>query len=272
MLQLAIGQFSLCVSGENKLVELLPPYWNNYKQTEPSFTNEIVLSFSEGICCYENVLHDGWFKLDHEGNHVAYYVVRGKAVLEFQYYYTTRRVTVCISNFLDSYVRLGAHYGLMIALYQKCIGLHGVTVLCGKEIVILSAPSGTGKTTLSRLLERYCDAVTINGDFALLSLTDNEVMFEPTPFCGTSRRCLNHRFRVDRIVFLGQAKTNQWQSLTGRQALIYFLNNCFVPSWDSKLEKAVQDNIMRCISCVKVNAYSFAPTKDAAEEFYKQLE
>ena len=180
-------------------------------------------------------------------------------------------VTVFIKKALDCYVRLGIQHALMISLLRECVGLHGVTLLCGNEIIILSAPSGTGKTTLGKLLEKYSDAIIINGDFALLTPTDDGVIFEPTPFCGSSGRCLNHRVRVNRVVFLEQGKTNEWRKLEEREAIIRFMSNAFVPTWDGGMQQAVQENILKCISMLKVNLFSFAPTQEAAEMFLNQL-
>lgn len=168
-------------------------------------------------------------------------------------------------------IRMGTQFGLLLALNEKCIGLHGVTLLCGNEIVILSAPSGTGKTTLAHLLETYCDALMINGDFALLVPTDDGLMFEPTPFCGSSGRAFDHRVRVNRVVFLKQGKTNIWDSLTGREAMKQFMNNSFIPNWNVEMLHAVQGNVMKCISSIELNTFSFAPNREAAKAFFDHI-
>lgn len=169
-------------------------------------------------------------------------------------------------------VKLGIQFGILTALYRKCVGLHGVTMLCGNEIVVLSAPSGTGKTTLARLLEKYCDAIMINGDFAMLSVSNEGVIFEPTPFCGTSGRCLNHRVKINRIVFLSQSPINQGHDLFGREAMMYFMNNSFIPTWDPKMQLAIRTNIMKCISNLRVSLFRFAPTREAAEYFFDVIQ
>ena len=285
------GQYFFSVSGKSTLTDLLPLHWKNYEQKEePGDNNGAVLYLEEGLKQFSEALSDGWFLQCDGRRRRAQYVLQGKAIFELQYslpahnfesgpssgndnsHDFNNEVTIRVRKALDSYVRSGVHYGMLLALHQSCVGLHGVTLLCKNEIVILSAPSGTGKTTLSRLLEQYCDALVINGDFALLSPSDSGVIFEPTPFCGTSRRCLNQRVRVDRIVFLGQSPVNEWTASTGRQALIRFLNNAFIPSWDSELESAVQNNIIRCISGLKVDQYFFAPVREAAEMFFEQLQ
>ena len=191
----------------------------------------------------------------------------------FALHNTSQQITtVSVCEPKKGYFRLGVQYGMMVALHEKYIGIHGVTLLCGNEIIILSAPSGTGKTTLAKLLEKYCDAIIINGDFALLSLENDSVIFEPTPFCGTSGRSLNHRFRVNRIVFLGQARNNVWHELNSRDALVRFMSNSFIPTWDIYMQETVQGNIIKCISVLKMITYDFAPTQEAAEMFFELLQ
>ena len=160
----------------------------------------------------------------------------------------------------------------MLALHDHCIGLHGVTLVIKNEIVILSAPSGTGKTTLSKLLETYSDAIVINGDFALLRPTEDGVIYEPTPFCGSSARSLNHRLKVNRVVFLEQGKSNIWRELNGREALTSFLSNSFVPEWNSGFEEKITSSTINCIEALNVNHYAFLPVQEAALYFEKQLD
>ena len=265
-----VGRYRSNIIGNNELIKLIPCSWLKQKTLQNVTPGMITihLELASDIDIYK--MSDGWTVLKDSRYSEAAYVQKGKIIFILQPR-TGNEIVVYVRKALESYVRIGIHYGLMVALHCQCVGMHGVTLVCGNEIIILSAPSGTGKTTLAKLLEKYCDAIVINGDFALLSPTEDGVIFEPTPFCGTSGRALNHRFRVNRVVFLGQAKENQWRDLDGREAMTRFMSNAFVPEWDSGMQQAVQGNILRCMDMLKVNAFDFAPTQEAAEMFVEHL-
>lgn len=220
----------------------------------------------------DSLFIEGWNPITLSGERIVVYSQQNKALFALKKGLSPKNITILVNSTEKRSSLLGTQFGLLEALSEKCIGLHGVTLLCGNEIVILSAPSGTGKTTLARLLEKYCDAITVNGDFALLHPCKEGVIFEPTPFCGTSGRCLKHRLLINRVVFLGQSTENRWQELRGREAMTRFFSNAFIPTWDKKIENAIQKNVLRCISMLKVNSFDFAPTQHAAEVFYERIE
>ncbi len=265
------GSFLICIEGCKEILGCFHPKWE-YSLSDETKCPDIILHLQEGIDNEAENHEDGWWNYSQYGFHEERYIQKGKQIFSLCYGSSVEELTVRIDQYIGNHLRIGIHYGLMLALHKKCISLHGVTVLCKNEIIILSAKSGTGKTTLGKLLEQHCDAVIINGDFALLNPTGDYVVFEPTPFCGTSGRCLNHRFRINRIVFLGQAKKNIWRKLDGREAIVRFMSNAFVPTWDSSMQEAVQDNILKCISMLKINSFDFEPTKDAADIFLENVQ
>ena len=264
------GQYLCRINGSSKLISLIPGRWENYSHAQAFSSQCVTINLEEDNLECETAEKDGWIIRERQGFSMPVYSNHGKAL--FGLLQTEPlSVTVYLRKALDSYLRVGVHYGMMLALHRECVGMHGVTILCGNEFIILSAPSGTGKTTLAKLLETHCDAIAINGDFALLAPTENGVIFEPTPFCGSSGRSLNHRVRVNRVVFLGQAKENHWRELDVRKALARFMSNAFIPEWDKDMLQAVQENILKCVSVLKVNAYDFAPTQEAAELILKKI-
>lgn len=264
------GRYECCITGKSELIRLIPDSWIDHKKERQDVTR--LISIHLDLAKEYNIDEsDGWHILNLDGTKQAAYILNKKMYFSLEKL-GQDEVIVRIGKALDTFTRIGIHYGLMFSLCESCIGLHGVTLLCGNEIIILSAPSGTGKTTLAGLLEKYCDAIVINGDFALLTPDEKHVIYEPTPFCGSSRRNLKHRFPINRVVFLAQAKENQWQTLNGREALKHFLSNAFVPTWDRNMQHMLQENILQCIASLHVNEYSFAPTQEAAETFFRHVE
>lgn len=264
------GRYECCITGNGDLLKCIPSRWLTEENEQITRSDTISIHLEKSTDACNRTFPEGWSTVDIYDIPEIMYVRSGKVIFSLQYA-AENEVTVRIPKALDSYIRIGIHYAIMLATHRTCVGLHGVTLLCRQEIIILSASSGTGKTTLAKLLEKYCDAIIINGDFALLSQTEDGIRYEPTPFCGTSGRSLKHRFRVNRVVFLGQAQENRWRELNGREAMRRFMSNVFIPEWDTEMTQAVQENILKCISSVKVNAYDFAPTQEAAEMFFEQV-
>lgn len=265
------GQFLICVRGNQEILNHLPSWDMEDVKDLQVFIPGITLIQEETDHFTSDNLKNGWNPETINGTYQAVYVLDQKYLFTLHYTHGVEDVKVLLLKPVHSAIRPGLQFGVLTSLHEKCIGLHGVTLLCGDEIIILSAPSGTGKTTLSHLLEVYCDAIVINGDFAMLSLDTEGVVFEPTPFCGTSGRCLNHRVKVDRIVFLEQAKENSWKSLTTEAALVKLMSNVFLPVWDSKIQKCIQENILRIIPYLEINNFAFAPYQEAAEIFFDNI-
>ena len=268
---LELGQFTVRLIGKSCFLENLFPRWNNTKivENEPI---DAVLRIEEAPYIYSDPANTGWTVGYICGKRSLVYTDGRKALFALQCEALRNDVVVLVNEAATHNLRIGVQFGVLLALCEKSFGLHGVTLLCGNEIVILSAPSGTGKTTLAHLLETYCDALMINGDFALLTPTADGMIFEPTPFCGSSGRCLNHRVKVNRVIFLEQSKTNEWKNLTGREALKRFMSNIFVPIWDEKMTLVMKRNVMRCISVVPIHSFAFAPTREAAEMLFSHLD
>lgn len=265
------GSISIRIEADKALLELLPDHWEDYLRKNEYPQRRTLLRIKVAPLLNDLRFSSGWSVHCLDGIEQAVFAPKGRAYCSIAYDEPLNATTIYVGKALDCFVRNGVLYGLLTALHRTCIGLHGVTLRCGNETIVLSAPSGTGKTTLALLLEEYCGARTINGDFALLSLGENSVVFEPTPFCGTSRICLNERARVDRIVFLSQSTKNIWQEIDGRQAAVHLLSNVFVPSFDLRLMRKVQSNAFQVISCVKTNGFAFEPTREAAQMFLDRI-
>ncbi len=258
------GRYALDIGGFPEALHSISASWKDYVgQTGVSPPDARLTLLTAPTAPDERT--DGWYASAGEAEELEVTCVRaGQRLFTLRYGGERGKVTLIADEARPGSVRLGLRYGMLLALRKTCLGLHGVTLLCGNEVVILSAPSGTGKTTLASLLERYEDAIVINGDFALLTPAEDGLWFEPTPFCGTSHRCLNVRTRVHRIVFLGQSPVNVWRTLDAREAALCLLSNAFVPEWDLSAQQTLQEHALRCISLARMDRFDFAPTREAA--------
>ena len=260
------GKYSVCIHGENRLLRLLPHSWERFSFPRIEMP-DVVIRLQDCEMPRLSDKPDGWSKAEIGNKHVVVYSRRGKVIFAIEHNVFCKDACVCVSKPLDSYVRIGVHYALLTMLHSCCVGLHGVTIRCDNQVIILSAPSGTGKTTLAELLQKYKNAEVVNGDFALLSYCENGVYFEPTPFCGTSRQAGNNRVKVDRIIFLEQAAENHMRRLHVQQALKRMMSNVFVPEWDARMVESVLNNVMNIVSILPISVLAFAPVKEATDVF-----
>lgn len=260
------------IDTDKELLRCIPKHWLSFFDCSDDQDNKIIIHLGVESGLNDLCLPDGWSKNTLNGIQQFVYVSSSIASFSLAYDAPEREMKIFVRKPLDGYVRSGILYGMLIALYRSYIGFHGVTLIFRDQVVVLSGPSGIGKTTLAQLLGEYSDTRIINGDFALLSLNNDRVVFEPTPFCGTSRICLDERVNVDRIVFLKQSGENSWKELNGRQAVLSFLNNAFIPTFDGRLERVIQNNILSMLPFVKTSVFAFAPTEEAAKFFARQID
>lgn len=240
-----------------------------YRKTEP-FLEEARISIQNDLkpssCHYDG----NWEFCENDTDRALTYYSSNKGLFSVNYTDNSTDILLRLEDSANYMIAL--QHAVMIALAKKCIGFHGVTVICKDKAVILSAPSGTGKTTLAKLLQRTCEAAVVNGDFALLSFDPvYGLMFEPTPFCGSSGVCHNVRLPIDQIVFLEQGKTNEFKSLDAHHALRFMMNNTFIPEKDAFLSMYIEEQILHIVETVPISKFAFEPTDEAAHVFYKAL-
>lgn len=264
-----IGKYSVKLSTDLNLSSFLPLYWEQYRQGFHQLP-DVLLSLHQCDLNGFVAKQEGWQYI-RKNNTVQLLYIKKKATPIFllEYSVSLQQFSIYTHEISRHSVSLAMQHAILLALSSDCIGLHGVTVICGNKAIILSAPSGTGKTTLAKLLQRYCQTVIINGDFSLLSTDEaGKVYFEPTPFCGTSQKCLNYRLPISRIVFLTQSPHNEWQPLSAREAMVNLLSNMFIPEGDLIPRMSIHQSAMKIVDTIPMSVFSFAPNQQAAEMFH----
>lgn len=95
-----------------------------------------------------------------------------------------------------------------IILQSGGLIFHASSFIYNDKGILISAKSGTGKSTHTALWERYDHIQVLNDDKNVLCVKDNELYMYSSPWSGKHMKDNNLYHRVDAIVFLYQNKEN----------------------------------------------------------------
>lgn len=122
----------------------------------------------------------------------------------------------------------------------KLFVLHSASVLYKDRAWLFSAQAGTGKSTHAALWHEAFDAPVLNGDLAMLSLSDRGAVFHPLPWCGTSGTALNGTHPLGGIAFLKRGHENTVRILPPEERPLRIANRLISPVWT---ESRLIDNL-----------------------------
>ena len=137
-----------------------------------------------------------------------------------------------------------------LAVYRKiAVGMlkydtwlmHGSAVAVGHEAFLFTAPSGTGKTTHTRLwLEQVPEAFVINGDKPLLRMKDGFCEACGTPWSGKENMNRNVMVPLRAICFLNRGAENRIEEIPFREAAPLLLQQSYRVAEPLMMQKTMQ--------------------------------
>lgn len=142
-------------------------------------------------------------------------------------------------EFEYSGVRTPYEYTENVVLYRKiaeklpeynAIVFHGVILETGGTAYALTAHSGVGKTTHSRLwLEKFGDKVKIlNGDKPILRIMDGKIYACGTPWMGKEHYGYNAIRPLGALGFVTRGKENKSRRLTSDTAVLRLMDQVYL--------------------------------------------
>lgn len=116
---------------------------------------------------------------------------------------------------------------------QSVLTFHGVLMEYQGKGIIISAPSGTGKTTHARLWRDHKGVLIINGDNACCYRENEQWTGFGIPWCGTSGESVNRSVPIKALVILDRGEQNQVRQLSLYEAFKECLPMLHTPTWDA---------------------------------------
>ena len=118
------------------------------------------------------------------------------------------------------YCESGSHFHFQLLRFEGMM-LHASAVVVDGKAYLFSAPSGTGKSTHTRLWQQNLGdrAQVINDDKPALRYIDGVWYAYGTPWCGKDGININARAKLAGICFLKQAQENRIRRLSNQEAV-----------------------------------------------------
>lgn len=117
-------------------------------------------------------------------------------------------------------------------LAHDAIQFHGVVMEYHGKGIVVTAPSGVGKTTHTRMWRDHENALILNGDRALCRKSDGKWYAYGSPWFGSSGEYINRKVELSAVVVLEQAKENAAEQIEPFQAALNLMERVFAPDWE----------------------------------------
>lgn len=146
-------------------------------------------------------------------------------------------------NYKDAYLETLAVYrkiGMGMLQYDTLL-VHGSAVCADGEAYLFTAPSGTGKTTHTRLwLSEIPGSFVVNGDKPLIRLLPDRIEVCGTPWSG--KEGLNRRVNVPlkAICFLERGKQNEISRTSFRETYPLLMQQCYRPTEPEAMRRTLE--------------------------------
>ena len=131
----------------------------------------------------------------------------------------------------DGYLELLAIHRKISEIMPKynTILFHGSVLAIDGKGYLFTAPSGTGKSTHTRLWKEYFKdrVVVVNDDKPFLKIEDDEVFAYGTPWDGKHRLSSNIKVPLKGICILSQDKKNWIKKIDGKSVYPYLYNQVY---------------------------------------------
>ena len=150
--------------------------------------------------------------------------------------------------------------------------LHASYIIWNGRAILFTAPSGTGKSTQADLWCRLRDAELINGERAVVTVSEDGLFAWGIPFSGSSGVGKNAVAPLAAIVSLSQAPATTISRLKGLRAFRQVWEGCCVNTWNREDMERCTRTVSDAITEVPVFHLACTPDESAVRALEFELE
>lgn len=165
-----------------------------------------------------------------------------------------------------------AHMLPGILLKQNMLTLHGVLMEYQGYGIVISAASGTGKTTHARLWRDMHHALIINGDRAVIGVKDGVWTGYGLPWSGTSGEQINRSVPLKALVILERGEQNEAYRITGLEGFGALLPHLEYPAWNRDMVNLAMSGVDHFLQEVPVVRFCCRPDFESVSILKETLE
>lgn len=145
---------------------------------------------------------------------------------------------------------------------DACV-LHGVVMEYNGMGILVTAASGIGKTTHTRIWRDRENALVVNGDRCLCRKTDGKWWAYGMPWAGSSGEYINRKVPITAIVCLKQAKENSVRRMSVYEGMLGILKRIYAPMWKCSMQTKAVDRAQELAEEIPVLELSCRPDYEA---------
>ena len=140
-----------------------------------------------------------------------------------------------------------------LVILHKGLCIHSSSLSYKNNGVIFSAPSGTGKSTHTRLWQKVFenDVEIINDDMPVIKNIDGVWSLCGSPWSGKTEINVNKNVPLRAIVFLERGEKNEIEEIKVPESVFKIIGQTLMPSCTS-MAKNVMNNISSLVTSVPV--------------------
>ena len=155
------------------------------------------------------------------------------------------------------------HYGTIF--------LHAAQIVKNTKGIVFSGCSGAGKTTQSKLWERFENAARVCNDRTLLKKREMKWKTYGYPIDGSEPVISGESFDLGSIVFLEKANDNVIETLSTAEAVAALMSQAVIDSWNPIVMQKTLENLLEFVQEVPIYHFFCTPDIRAVQCLKQQL-